>query len=234
MFLVIIWTPDREAAESVSCQQVCAIFYPDPIFKNNFRNAQNTSRTDLYTWYSTTHILERSQHHCTLVSGNDTLAGLQVNELIIENQVNDSIVSGMGEESIEVNLCGNTIDSGDNYDKIDGCTYGDSVIGGYGNNELIGNEEYDTIDSSNGNDSVLGSSGDNQIYGIDGADTLTGNSDYDHITDGSVDYSILGDNNEYSLSGVTDTYTITDIGGSGTISVVYGNDSLGGNVIDDL
>jgi Ca2+-binding RTX toxin-like protein len=78
-----------------------------------------------------------------------------------------------------------------------------SVLGGAGNDSIVGSSNADTITGNAGNDSINGGSGADSITGGDGNDTINGETGSDVITGGAGNDSITaGDGNDNLDGGV--------------------------------
>lgn len=86
-----------------------------------------------------------------------------------------------------------TIDGGAGNDFIYGYGGGDTLSGGADNDIIFGGNDDDTIDGGVGDDILLGESGDDTITGGDGADTIYGGSGDDDIDGGAGNDIIYGD-----------------------------------------
>jgi acrosin len=127
-----------------------------------------------------------------------------------------------------------------------------NVVGGSGNDSLIGDDEVnrlegrggnDTINAARGNDTILGGSGDDSLFGGDGDDRIDGNEGNDQIDGlagsdtilaGVGDDLVLGSEGDDCLDGGTGQDTILGLAGNDTISGGAGNDQVDAGTGDDL
>ena len=199
--------------------------------------------------------------------GNDTIYAGAGHDFVDAGAGDDSVVTGDGNDTIYGQSGRDTIDAGagddlvyggDTSDSIDGNTgndtiygglddsndyggYGDTILGGAGNDSIQGDENYpgnvggrDWIDAGAGNDSVYGGYMADTIYGGSGRDTLYG----DHMDPdfGFGDYIDGGDNSDLivgmlgddTLIGGLDDSNGNDLHGD-TIEGQYGNDVIYGD-----
>ncbi len=122
--------------------------------------------------------------------------------------------------------------------------FGDSLIGGHGNDTLIGNAGTDTLVGGDGSDSIAGGANNDSITGGDGNDSITGDdgddviasgNGQDTVSGGTGNDSIGGANGNDVLTGDTGDDTLNGDGGTDTVSGGDGNDFiLGGDLNDSL
>jgi Ca2+-binding RTX toxin-like protein len=95
-----------------------------------------------------------------------------------------------------------------------------NVLGGDGDDVIIGSNRADVLNGGLGNDNISGGNGKDQLFGDDGNDILSGGNGNDALDGGAGDDSLLGGNGKDSL-----------IGGLGSDSLKggNGNDSLNGS-----
>jgi uncharacterized secreted protein with C-terminal beta-propeller domain len=89
------------------------------------------------------------------------------------------IVGGAGNDTITINIPGNTrirtvLDGGTGNDTITGSDGSDTILGGQGNDTLSGGRGNDTLRGGAGADSLAGGLGNDTLQGEAGADTLRG------------------------------------------------------------
>ena len=104
---------------------------------------------------------------------------------------------------------------------------------GSGNDTVFGGQDGDTIYGSHGSDFIAGNLGDDSISGGDGADTIFGGQDSDTIDGGSGDDFIAGNLGNDSISGGDGTDTIYGGQDSDTIDGGSGDDFIAGNLAAD-
>ncbi|CBS86281.1 calcium-binding protein [Azospirillum lipoferum] len=104
--------------------------------------------------------------------------------------------------------------SGD--DVYDAPTGLNTLFGGAGNDDILGNTDRDYIDGGDGNDILYGSSGNDSLYGGIGNDTLNGNNEHDLL---------VGEDGNDFLYGGTNNDTLAGGNGDDTLHGDYGTDS---------
>jgi Ca2+-binding RTX toxin-like protein len=77
-------------------------------------------------------------------------------------------------------------------DHLDGGDGNDSLIGGAGNDTLIGGAGQDTLAGGDGDDSLMGGAGAGLLLGEDGNDVLIGGAEDDTLIGGSGDDTLIG------------------------------------------
>lgn len=121
-----------------------------------------------------------------------------------------------------------------------GGPFGDSMIGGSGNDTFLG-DELPTVGTqaatgfTGGNDTVLGGAGQDSILGQGGNDSLLGEAGNDIISGGNDNDTLLGGDNDDSLLGGNGNDSL--LGGDNNDTLLGGNDNdtlLGGNNEDSL
>ena len=89
------------------------------------------------------------------------------------------IVGGAGDDTITINIPGNTriktvLDGGTGNDTITGSDGNDTIAGGAGNDTINGGRGNDTLRGGAGDDSLVGGQGNDNLQGDAGVDTLRG------------------------------------------------------------
>lgn len=97
-------------------------------------------------------------------SGNDTITGNDVDNVIIGGAGSDSIIGGNGFDLLDLRGGGNNIANGGNQ--------GDTILGGAGNDQLRGGKGRDSIDGGAGNDTIYSGLGEDTLTGGTGADVF--------------------------------------------------------------
>lgn len=167
--------------------------------------------------------------------GNDTLVGLDGDDTLEGGDDDDFVNGGVGS---------NVMDGGDGDDTVSfesdtsGVTiylrWGDvirvsendtalnfeNVIGGAGNDRLIGSNDANVIIGGAGNDIIKSKDGGGVSFGEEGNDTIKGN---------GLDESIDGGDNDDALSGNGGDDTVLGRDGNDTVNGNGGNDLLEGN-----
>ncbi|AUH34330.1 Hint domain-containing protein [Paracoccus tegillarcae] len=173
------------------------------------------------------------------------------NDLLYDDNWDDSILGGAGEDTIYGEKGNDTIDGGADNDTISGGDGNDLIFGGAGNDSLMGDLGNDTINAQDGNDTVLGGagddsiqagSGDDSLMGEAGNDTIDGDVGMDTIEGGAGSDTLLGGADADYIDGGADADDIaggtgndTILGGTGADIIDGGadNDSIDGGAGDD-
>lgn len=120
--------------------------------------------------------------------------------------------------------------------------FGDSLIGGHGNDTLqgqggndtlVGGDGADSIEAGAGDDSITAGDGDDVVLGDDGNDTVAAGNGQDTVSGGNGNDSLEGANGQDSLSGDAGDDTINGDGGTDTINGGSGNDLIFGGELND-
>ena len=220
-------------------------------------------------------------------TGNDTLYGGSGNDLLYGGIGNDFLSGGDGNDLLDGGLGNDIITGGSGLDTVtyswatsavsvnlytttaqntgaggtDTITTVENVIGGTGNDKIIGNGAANTLYGSTGNDLLYGGAGDDFLSGGDGNDLLDGGLGNDHLNGGNgvdtvtytwtttaVSVNLNTTTAQNTGAGGTDTITAVEnvIGGAGNDTIIgnsaantlngyLGNDSLnGGSGNDEL
>lgn len=157
-------------------------------------------------------------------SGDDTIMGNDVDNLLEGGFGADSMMGGAGND---------TLDGSNQFDYLDGGDGNDLLLGGMGNDTLIGGADSDRMSGGNGNDLLEGGLGSDLLSGGRGEDTLDGGNRNDRIFGGSEDDVMLGGSgNDLMRGGSQHDYMD---GGEGNDTLVGGSgfDTLIGGEGDD-
>ncbi len=193
-------------------------------------------------------------------AGNDVLLGGDGSDRIIESgNLNFTLTDvmligiGIGSDSLSSIESGHlTGGAGSNVLDASGFTLGGvTLLGGAGNDTLVGTDQADSLHGGAGNDSLSARDGDDSLIGDLGNDQFDGGEGIDRLLEaGNVNLTISA----AGLSGIgTDTFlnnsleeasltggagnnvlTVNGFGGSVTLSGGAGNDTLTGGAGDDL
>ncbi|MFM9964619.1 MAG: beta strand repeat-containing protein [Planctomycetaceae bacterium] len=126
------------------------------------------------------------------------------------------------------------VDGGNGDDTILGSpTYGDSLLGGDGADNLNGQGGNDTLDGGNGRDSITGGDNDDSLIGGDGSDTVSGGMGNDIISGGNHADSIMGGDGADNIDAGQSNDTVLGGNDNDTINGSDGQDSLSGEAGDD-
>lgn len=105
---------------------------------------------------------------------------------VITGGVADNTINGMeGNDLIFGNGGNDTINGGAGYDKIDGGDGKDTIVGGTGNDSINGGEDDDIINGGAGNDTIDGGNGNDTINGRNDNDTIDAGTGSDKLYGGS-------------------------------------------------
>ncbi len=164
-------------------------------------------------------------------SGNDTLIGNDLNNLLRAGDGNDTLNGGFGDDNLNGNK-GNDIVNGEN-----------------GNDVVQGGKGIDNVTGGLGNDFLNGNIGNDLVFGNEGADILHGGKDHDQLFGGAGNDVLFGDKGNDVLNGGTGADIFFFAGASGadviqdfeqgsdklqTASTVVSIETQGGDTTVDL
>lgn len=175
-------------------------------------------------------------------AGNDEVNGNGGHDKIFGKDGEDTITGGSGDDTVTAGNDNDVVygDGGDDFLKGSGGL--DTIYGGNNNDSLYGQGSADRIEGGSGNDYVNGGGGDDVMYGGGGDDsmqagtghdTIYGNAGDDTINGGKGRDLINGGNHNDSLSGSSSNDTLNGGSGNDTLNGGTGNDILDGGVGDD-
>ncbi len=142
-------------------------------------------------------------------SGNDTLMGNSLmnrltggagNDLLEGRGGNDTLIGGLGNDTLDGGASFDAVDySGTTAVRVDLRLTGpqdtglgrdtilniENVIGGSGNDALLGNAQRNTLQGGDGNDAIKGFAGNDVLWGGSGSDLLTGGEGNDTLIGGA-------------------------------------------------
>ena len=179
------------------------------------------------------------------LGGNDTINGLGGNDTIYGGAGSDRINGGPGDDQLIGEAGADALNGGAGADtvdyfaasvpltiSIDGqandgargerdavATDVENIVGGSGNDSIIGSTAANDLDGGTGNDSIIGGAGDDAIDGGTGNDSISGGSGNDAVDGGVGNDSLVGGVGDDVIDGGT---------GNDTISGEIGNDTLDG------
>lgn len=157
-------------------------------------------------------------------SDDDHIQAGDGNDTVLSDLGDDSIEGGAGDDRLEGGAGADTILGDEGADRIWGGEDDDLILGGDGNDTIEGNTGADYIEGGAGDDSILGDTGDDTIIGGDGNDWLRGSVGYDSMSGGTGD--------DYIWSGFQDdTISLEDNFGNDTIEM-EDIDETTGDVLD--
>ncbi|OAN80839.1 hypothetical protein A8B78_10735 [Jannaschia sp. EhC01] len=154
-------------------------------------------------------------------SGNDTIFGNDVANMIEGGGGADSIDGGAGEDTLLGGQGDDFITGGDQFDQLEGGDGRDTLEGNMGNDTLIGGKDSDLLNGGNGDDLILGEMGADRLRGGRGDDTINGGNRNDKLWGGEGDDSLFGGNGNDLLRGGTQSDYLD--GGTGNDSIVGGS-----------
>ena len=181
-------------------------------------------------------------------SGNDTLYGNDVANILRGGDGRDSLVGNDGNDKL-YGEDGNDILNGDSlFETGDDNLYGgrghdtlfggrghDTLFGGLGNDKLNGGSGKDYLDGENGNDTLWGDSGHDKLYGRDGDDFIEGGSGNDTLLGHENNDTLYGQEGDDDLGGGSGNDILRGHQGNDTLRGYTGNDELhGGSGGDNL
>lgn len=166
-----------------------------------------------------TYIVNIEQIEFRSGSGNDSLTGGGLDDIILGNGGRDLISGRGGDDTLTGGAGLDIIDGGDGQDTIDGGDGIDFLSGDAGNDTLEGGEGADLLDGGSGNDTLNGGANGDNLGGGSGNDELNG--------DGGADIIDGGVGND-TIDGGKGRDTIDGEGGKDIINGGAGRDALSG------
>jgi Ca2+-binding RTX toxin-like protein len=119
--------------------------------------------------------------------GNDTIYAGDGDDVVIGGLGGDLTFGGSGVDTIDFGA----VTSGISFDMDTGVTNGfgthtlyENVVGGSGNDTIMGSDRSEIIRGEGGNDQLFGGRGNDQLVGLNGSDTLSGGAGNDTLTGG--------------------------------------------------
>lgn len=170
-----------------------------------------------------------------VVNSVPSIAATSISRLLIDGSDSDNTIDVSQLTTAQFPaLIGITISGGNGTDRITGSNaFGESILGGDGNDIIVGNDGNNTINGGNGNDSITAGAGLDSLLGGDGKDTIRAGNGNDIINAGDGDDLVAAEdgNDRVDASHGAD---IID-GGNGNDDVIggFGNDIVNGSAGDD-
>ena len=161
------------------------------------------------------------------------VSGLIGNLGIARGTVIENFVAGSGNDTVVGNEVANVIYGNGGNDTIEGGVGYDTLYGGAGSDSLFGGSGRDSLLGEGGNDSLTGGTGDDTLYGGDGNDTMYGNTSLDTLYGGAGDDYISAGDGVDSVNGDAGNDTIYGRSGWDVLNGNVGNDSIYGSEGDD-
>lgn len=137
-------------------------------------------------------------------TGNDNMYGGKGNDVINGETGSDTLAGGSGKDtvtyeerkaSVNVDLDGKK-DDGQNSEKDLVKTDIENIVGGKGNDTLIGNDSSNKIEGGKGNDTIKGGKGNDEVIGEEGDDNLKGDRGNDKLNGGIGNNTCYLDEND--------------------------------------
>ena len=181
-------------------------------------------------------------------SGNDTLQGNVLSNVLEGNAGDDTIFGddgwdrifgGDGNDTVRGGDLGDTIDGGNGdddlqgeggWDFITGGRGNDTISGGAGNDDVFGNENDDVLSGDDGDDRLWGGFGNDTVHGDAGNDLLVGNVGDDHLWGDDGKDMVIGGRGNDVLDGGADTDFLFGNENDDIISGGAGNDWIWGGI----
>ncbi|WP_421723983.1 hypothetical protein [Bauldia sp.] len=157
-------------------------------------------------------------------SGNDNLAGGDLDDTILGNGGRDLISGRGGNDDLQGGGGLDIIDGGSGNDDIAGGAGIDILSGDGGNDSIDGGDDADIIDGGAGNDDLSGGGNADNLGGGAGNDTLAGDGGADTIDGGSGNDTIDGGSGKDTIDGGKGNDTINGGKGRDSVSGGSGND----------
>lgn len=180
--------------------------------------------------------------NATTGSGDDTIIGNQVANLLRGNGGNDLLGGGGGNDELIGGTGNDALDGGEGNDRVFGENGDDTLVGDAGNDFMLGGEGNDTLRGGAdndllgggvGNDTLIGGTGNDGLDGGDGNDNIFGeNGDDTLIGDAGDDLLVGGDGND-TLTGGLEGDVLRGEGGDDLIGGGHGNDLIEGGSGND-
>ncbi len=136
-------------------------------------------------------------------TGNDTVVGNEVNNLLQSGAGADSIHGGDGADTLLGGEGNDTLSGGADNDQIGGDADADLICGESGADTLQGDSGNDTLDGGADNDLIDGNDGQDNIFGGPGADTLRAGPGPDQINGEDGNDTLSGDAGGDQIDGGT-------------------------------
>jgi Ca2+-binding RTX toxin-like protein len=177
--------------------------------------------------------------------GNDELThgdfgGAAADATLDGGEGDDTLDGGAGNDwasyanaggAVTVDLSEGTSSGADGSDDLKGI---ENVLGGIGNDSILGDGLTNVLDGGNGDDTVLSFVGDDSVVGGDGSDSLIGNEGADTLLGGTGSDTLLGNEQADSLAGGDNNDLLQGGQDTDTLDGGAGDDTLAGGLGDDL
>jgi Ca2+-binding RTX toxin-like protein len=171
--------------------------------------------------------------------GNDELThfdfgGAAADATLDGGEGDDTLDGGAGNDwasyanaggAVTVDLSEGTSSGADGSDDLKGI---ENVLGGIGNDSILGDGLNNVLDGGNGDDTVLSFVGDDSVVGGDGSDSLIGNEGADTLLGGTGNDTLLGNEQADSLAGGDNNDLLQGGQDTDTLDGGAGDDTLAG------
>jgi Ca2+-binding RTX toxin-like protein len=171
--------------------------------------------------------------------GNDELThfdfgGAAADATLDGGEGDDTLDGGAGNDwasyanaggAVTVDLSAGTSSGADGSDDLKGI---ENVLGGIGNDSILGDGLNNVLDGGNGDDTVLSFVGDDSVVGGDGSDSLIGNEGADTLLGGTGNDTLLGNEQADSLAGGDNNDLLQGGQDTDTLDGGAGDDTLAG------
>ena len=162
------------------------------------------------------------------ITGMDPHYGTKHNDHFIGNFVNNWLIGGAGDDTLEGNDGHDILIGQMGSDKLYGGDDIDLLQGGGGDDWLSGGADTDDLHGGKGLDEIYGDDGNDFLYGNEGDDTLDGGNGNDMLKGGEGDDTLDGGNGNDTLEGGAGNDTLDGGIGNDTLNGGQGNDWLDG------
>lgn len=125
-------------------------------------------------------------------SGNDTIVGNEVGNVLRGGDGNDRLEGGLAADTLLGQDGDDTLIGGNGMDMLVGGADNDTLDGGGSNDTLRGGAGTDTLNGGMGNDMLFGGSSEDDLSGDEGADVLWGESGNDTLSGGDGQDTLIG------------------------------------------
>lgn len=166
-------------------------------------------------------------------SGNDTVIGNAVDNLINTGNGNDLLTGNAGADSLFGGNGNDTLEGGTGADVLNGGANNDSILGGSSIDRLLGGDGADTVRGGTGADTLYGDAGDDSIFGNTGVDLIYGGAGNDWISSGNGVDVAYGEAGNDTIIGRTGYDTIYGGDDNDALYGSEGQDLIFGDAGDD-
>jgi len=167
-------------------------------------------------------------------SGDDTITGNAVNNVLIGGAGNDTIYANEGEDTVSAEAGNDTVFGGIGADILNGGAGDDTINGDAGGDTLFGSVGNDVVNGGDGFDLIFGGDGNDQVNGDGGNDNVFGGNGDDVVSGGAGRDNVYGDAGDDTLFGGLDNDAITAGTGNDILNGDAGNDAISGQDGDDI